>query len=80
MNNRALAEGRARFLQCSQHEARFAVPDAGDVYGAGHDGGFGGRWTFTRVFHSHGVVADTALTGVLTPGGCPAKAIRQQRG
>jgi hypothetical protein len=40
------------FLKQEKLVAVWALAGEKNVYGAGHDGGFGGRWTFTRVFHS----------------------------
>jgi hypothetical protein len=42
------------FLQRNKLVAVWAVSGEKNVYGDGLGGGFGGRWTFTRIFHSAG--------------------------
>lgn len=48
------------FLKREKLVAVWAVSGEKNVYGDGVGGGFGGRWTFTRIFHSAGDVL-TAL-------------------
>ncbi|WP_454872526.1 NACHT domain-containing protein [Paraburkholderia xenovorans] len=42
------------FLAKKELIAIWALAGEKNVYGEGHSGGFGGRWTFTRIFHSQG--------------------------
>ena len=48
---------REAFLSFLEHEKLivvWAIAGEKNVYGEGHAGGFGGRWSFTRLFHSKG--------------------------
>lgn len=42
------------FLKQEKLVAIWALAGEKSVYGGNHNDGFGGRWTFTRIFHSHG--------------------------
>lgn len=42
------------FLKREKLAAIWAISGEKNVYGEGHGGGFGGRWTFTRILHSSG--------------------------
>ena len=42
------------FLNREELVAVWALSGEKNVYGKDHDKGFGGRWTFTRVFHTNG--------------------------
>uniref|UniRef100_UPI0022E5C815 hypothetical protein n=1 Tax=Aeromonas sp. QDB11 TaxID=2990482 RepID=UPI0022E5C815 len=42
------------FLKQEKLVAIWALAGEKNVYGGNHNDGFGGRWTFTRIFHSHG--------------------------